>query len=415
MTVRETYKAWRKWYRYAPFSLKIFVWILFLNPLIATTYNLKETGVSPLQIFGVIVFCISVFYTFELNRPYHFKSYHNYFILFSVLIVSNYLFHYMKEEITLSTVGYYLRTITPVFLFLYLRKAIRTKSDLDGLLFSYLLSSVFPLIMMGYEIIFGSINPSYISESRGGGIRLSGLYADNFNYIGALIGSYMVISYYMIKKINRLPSFMNNKKMLIIIFLFSIAIFFLSHQATWGVFIMMNLFLFFNFTRTPDGRRYAYLFFIALVIGLAFFSINIFNQLFSKEIEVLSGNLDEGRAFNGRWARWVYYFGAWNNEFPFYTKFFGVAWEDNPLTYPMTSGLMHNDFVRILFTTGFIGLISYLIFYLGTYYRSTKLHSVDKFLLQSAMMIILLFSISSNPFMGSAPLLCLLIMILAAY
>ena len=111
-----------------------------------------------------------------------------------------------------------------------------------------------------------------------------------------------------------------------------------------------------------------------LFISVSSLSDNIFSdftQIFNKEISVYNNDADIETALNGRIGSWIIYFNDWlelgSVNFLFgsgiHSRFYGQA------------GMLRNamgDFSRILFTTGIIGFISYLCFFITIFFKRKK-------------------------------------------
>ena len=98
------------------------------------------------------------------------------------------------------------------------------------------------------------------------------------------------------------------------------------------------------------------------------------------------------------------------SEFPVAAQLFGM-----PLiikeTYPYVGTGSHNDFVRILFFTGFLGLTVYLLILINIFRRLKYLCSSDYFLALGTFMILFMYSVSTCPTLY-APLIYIIYSIL---
>jgi len=101
---------------------------------------------------------------------------------------------------------------------------------------------------------------------------------------------------------------------------------------------------------------------------------------------------------HGRVWRWSNYYSFWK-KFPTLSILFGASFTVSKIE--AIRGLVliapHNDFIRIILLTGVFGLIVYLIFLLLIYLNSQRFSLPEKYLLQGALLIIILFSITSVP------------------
>ena len=78
----------------------------------------------------------------------------------------------------------------------------------------------------------------------------------------------------------------------------------------------------------------------------------------------------------------------------------------------MISGGMHSDYVRLLFLSGLIGLIFYLIFLFSLLKRVLSMQMPERFLVMGAIGIVLLYSITTCP-LNYAPFIYYIFPILA--
>ena len=111
---------------------------------------------------------------------------------------------------------------------------------------------------------------------------------------------------------------------------------------------------------------------------------------------MINGDQDIQYAFNGRVSRWEKYFEIWN-RMPAITHYLGVSFSGYKQAPIMISGGMHNDYIRILFLTGIIGVTIYILFFLLILYRVKFLRIPDKFLVIGAVGIVMLYSMSTLP------------------
>jgi hypothetical protein len=374
---------------------------------------MKETRqVSPLQITGVLTIIISLVYTVNLkSRPGNLKGINTYFSIFAFLLLFNLLFLVLMRN-SFSTVGLALRTIWPIFLFFYLRKVITDKTRLKGVLITYLVSSVLPFLLMTYELFLSPISYVPISESRGGGFRLTGPYADLFNYMAYLIGDFIILTWLFLERALKARSFINPIKFYLMLGLIFLGVYNLRHQASVGVLIVLLLLFSYYSFRIPNAKKYLVPLVIIIMIGGSWFYYNYITELFAKEISVYEGEMDPERSFNGRVARWKTYFSIWD-DMSFINKISGVGSSGNSHAFNMMSGGMHSDYVRFLFATGLIGLFFYLMFYFSLFRRRLLLPKTGKYLLFSCIIVMLMYSFSSSPLGSSGSLTYLVLTVFA--
>lgn len=403
------FKKWRVWFGKQPFSFKWFLWLVLLRPIIDVFWFVKETSsFSPLQIAGLLTFFFSFVYAVRLPNQKK-NQFPTAFLVFAILLVVNLLLITIESG---SIAGYirFLRFLSPIFLFVYLVKVIRTKSRFEGLLFTFLVSSIFPLAMLYYESIFDPISQVEISDKRGGGFRLTGLYADLFNYMSYLIGDLLILSYFFVKSLK------NAKKSTVklwhigaVLSLALVGISGLKHQASWVVmfFIIASVVLF-NF-KNQRVKRYIFTIGFPLMLLAPVVVFPKLEKLFAKELNAYSGEASSKKIMNGRLVRWEYFFEKWT-ESSTVSKILGVSFSNLPVANKktMSSGGMHSDYVRFLFTTGIIGLVAFLLFYFRVFLGKANFEPPEKFFIATSLGIMCLYSVSSNPFGSSGSLMFVL-------
>ncbi len=396
---------WFNWFRQQPFSFKWFLVVVLVRPFVDALWFVKKMGVfSPLQVIGVLTILLASVYSIKL-KPAKKGLLPIVFIVFAVLLAYNqYLL--VAESFSVQTIGYILRTISPIFIFFYLTRVITNRERLHGLLDTFLISSIFPLLMLFYEAIFTPINYVALPESRGGGYRLTGLYADLFSYMSFVIGDFFILSYYLFSRHYYSKLKTSIRYVLLVLVLTVFALLGLKHQASWGVFLAVILsFGVFISSSIVEGKKYALLLLILLVAGGPFLLERQLNQLFSKEIAAYNVEANQDRALNGRIKRWERYFATWD-KLSLWSKGIGVSTSNLPFRtkFIMTSSGMHSDYVRFLFGTGIVGLMSFLLFYVTLAIKSLKLLPPERYFVVTSVLIFSLYSITANPFGSSGSL-----------
>lgn len=403
------FKLWRNWFKNQPFSFQWILWLILLRPFIDVFWYVKESSmVSPLQITGLLTFLFTIIFTWR-GKAARKSKLPTPFIVFTSLVIFNLLL-IISESPSLKIIGQEIRTITPIIIVFYMIKVMRNLERFHGLLYTYLVSSIFPLSLLVYEIFFGPISGhEVLAESRGGGYRLTGPYADMFNYLAYLIGDFLIIGYLFIRSsyLKRTPaSFL---KTVSVILLFAVGVKGLQHQATWVVFFSLIILTTLFSLNNNRVRSYVLIALVPLVLVAPVVLGPMFTKLFSKEIEAYSGEGRENKVLNGRFVRWDKYFGEWEDS-GVVPMLFGVSISDlsSRTKVAMTGGGMHSDYVRFLFTSGIIGLIALLSFYAMVFRRGKAFAKPEKYFVTCTIVIMLLYSISSNPFGGSGNMIYIL-------
>lgn len=397
------YKLWKNWFRELHWTRKWFPIFILIRPLVDNFFWLKDISplLSPLNIVGVAVpmLCIAS----SLNRRMPRKLPNNidnlmnsYGMLVLINCVVVLVYHF-----SIDFLGETVKYVTPALLFIYSRRFIQSKDDLIFLLYTFLLSCYIPLIIFGYELVIGPIRPTYLSEGRGGGARIRGQYGDIMSYAVYINGAFLVYSYFFIDGLY--SRWWTGKKKfsgrtLFIVFLVCLAgLASIKHVSSWAVFVFLCAILLLFNSRRAKGIL-ATLFILVLlmpVFGPMLYKSQI-EPLISKEINVVKGDAEVDRAFNGRMYRWENYFAIWD-DLPLYSHFIGISFTGTEKSPVMLSGGMHSDYVRNLFLGGFVGLALFLLFFLGVYNRQDRFRIPERYLIISAVAMFLLYSVSTLP------------------
>lgn len=115
--------------------------------------------------------------------------------------------------------------------------------------------------------------------------------------------------------------------------------------------------------------------------------------------------------FHGRGYRWMRYLNDWQ-EAPVTAKMLGISVSgDVPDRSRLLSGT-HNDYFRIGFGAGMIGLLIYLFVFVLLFFQALRQPRSEKFLILGAMAVVLLYSVTTTPTLY-APLMYLCLSIFA--
>lgn len=388
------FREWKNWYLSLHLPYKIFIWLILLRPLVDGFYFLKEISpmASPLYIAGIISFFLSLYCIVRFRKNY--RSTVDYaFNLFFLCLVSSLIVFMSRFSFELDSIEVAFKTLNPAILILLARRFVRNHRDVDGVLQTFLYSAILVAGLMLVEIW---IKP-FKNISTRGLERLEGAYADVLNYSIYLVMSLLIVCFFYLR---RNISFSRNTRLylLITVILFSIvALTRINHVTTLVIFTgLLGLFMLFIF-RT--GLIQAILFLITGFIVIQFFAAEMVEEnvipLLKTDIEVYSGERERSQAFHGRVGRWERLWENFSME-PLLGQILGM-----PYTMTVYSGQIvggsHNDFLRILFLTGFTGLIFYLIFLLQLFNQLKKFQTSYQFLILGMLTIILLYSISTLP------------------
>lgn len=388
------FAEWKSWYRSLHTVYKFFIWLILLRPLVDGFYFLKEISplASPLYIAGVVNFLLAVYCILRFRKIYY-SSVDSAYMLYMTCLILSLIMLMTRFNFEMISVEVAFKTLNPALLILVARRLVRNPKDVDGILQTFLYSAI---IVAGIMIVEIWIKPFKEISSRGME-RLEGAYADVLNYSIYLVMSLLIVCFFYLRKN---ISFSKNVRLylLLSVIAFSIvALTRINHVTTLAIFLgLLALFMLYIF-RT--GLIQAIMFMIAGFIVLQFFAADMIEEnvlpLLKTDIEVYSGERERSQAFHGRVGRWERLWENFSME-PLMGQILGM-----PYTMTVYSGQIvggsHNDFLRILFLTGFIGLIFYLIFLFQLFLQLKKFQTSYQFLLLGALSIILLYSISTLP------------------
>lgn len=352
---------------------------------------------NPLELVGVLTpfFIIVLVLTKQLTSIVPSESYiAKYFIAWSGLLIFNGILIYLKEPCLVSAKSS-LKVAMPVFIYIFYRFFINSKERLDGILRAILYSGIFPSILLLYEIIF---SPFRIS-SRGSFVRYMGGYHDvvnigNFILLCNLIGGYLYLEQMEKSEGTKKKRFW----LIVLIGLSMIALMHINHIATFFTYAIILLLLFWHLLNFSSYR--SSLIPILLII-LFFISILVFIKpqkrfldLAESEISVIEGEKHIDSAFHGRMGTWKRYWGYFTNDISLPEQFVGII--GTKRLFLVSSGT-HNDYLRILFSSGYIGFTIYMLMIFQIHKSIRSLSKSQKFLIQGVLSIILLMSISTTP------------------
>jgi len=394
------YKSWVTWYKSLYLTQKWFVILILLRPIIDNFYQLKETSVlaSPLYIVGILT---PILILLSLTSSKRNKIINNFedvpFKIFAFFLIGNCIVFYFIN-LSVTALGDIIKYTTPIYLYFYSKMFVQSKKDLDGVIFTCFLACIFPFAMLIYESIVNPIAIEYIGTGRGGGSRIRGAYADIMNYAIYIELFFIIICYYF------LSNNYNKEKLKIKTMHFVIALIFvfygltrIKHVSTWTVTLVVFFLLMLH--NLKNIRGFIFVFVLISIIG-TFFAQEIYDSqlkpLISKELLVLDGTTDSHHALNGRFSRWEKYFEIWE-QMPMVNHFTGITTANFKETDNMIGAGMHSDYVRLLFLTGIIGLLSYLLFILFVSAKYNQLKIPEKFLLSSCSIALILWSVSTIP------------------
>jgi hypothetical protein len=388
------FKNWKIWLKSKPWILKWFIILVFLRPLIDNLYFLKEISpfLSPLYIVGVLTPILVIISIAKRPKPKQSKL-DKYFKIWSVFILIGVFFVILFDPLSMISFEYLLKLSIPIYIYFFARIFIQNKQDLDGILTTFLYSGAFVAGILLYEVFFGAIR---LVESRGMA-RIQGSFGDVVSYGIYLAFCFLIATYFYFSRKGEVPKMKRIRTVLIVGGLCVLTLINIHHVASYTIFIgLLLLFMVFNFKANKGA---------AFVLSLLFFLVfYIFGQpiiedkitpLLETDISVYEGGVGSDKLMHGRVGRWTGMIDMFTNENVF-SQFFGYP-TSMEYSYHVVGVGSHNDYIRILFLSGYFGLFYYLVMLMIFYNRAKKLVMSTRYLAFGTLGILMLFSISIVP------------------
>ncbi|MFB6258363.1 MAG: O-antigen ligase family protein [Flavobacteriales bacterium] len=391
-----SFGEWFRWFRSLPWSVKWFVLLVLLRPLIDGFYTLKRISpfVSPLYIVGILTPILTLVAVLKLPAPKRSKL-DTWFKAWGLLIAISLLFLFFRDATSIRFLQYLFKLTMPLYLFAFLRYFVRSERELNGLLQAFLYSTLIVAGVFLFEVFMGPIR---VEESRGF-TRIQGFFGDVVNYGIYLTQGFLVTAYFHLRRPSGESELKSFIRLGVAVFLATALLLNIHHTATLGVFAtLLLLFLYFERQRRPGLIAFLSILIIAgsLYVGRSFLQENVI-PLIEEEIEVLQGDAQAGKLLHGRVSRWQSMWGRFTEEGP-WAVFFGYPLGKG-YPYQMISAGAHNDYIRILFMSGLFGLIVYLGILQQWLRRLKGLTRAHRFLATGGLLIIVLFSLTTTPTM----------------
>lgn len=388
------FKDWKIWLKSKSWTLKWFIILVLLRPVIDNLFFLKNISpfLSPLYWVGVLTPVLVIISLIKNPKPIQ-TNLDKYFKIWSVFIFIGIFFVILGDPLTMESLEFLLKLSIPIYLYFFARIFIQNKQDLDGFLTTFLYSGVFVAVVLLYELV---INPIRLVESRGMD-RIQGSFGDVVSYGIYLTFCFLIATYFYFSRKREVPQFKRLRTVLIIGFLCVLTLINIHHVASYTIFFgLLLLFLVFNF-KSNKGAALVLSFMIFLIFY--FFAQPIIEEkvapLLATDIEVYEGEQDSDRLMHGRVGRWSHMVDIFSNE-NIFAQFFGYP-STLKYSYSFVGVGSHNDFIRILFLSGYFGLLYYLVVLVIFYQRLKKLIGSTKYLAYGTLGILMLYSISITP------------------
>ncbi|HEX5002654.1 MAG TPA: hypothetical protein VFW78_09150, partial [Bacteroidia bacterium] len=299
----------------------------------------------------------------------------------------------VRDTFSFDALEYTLKLSFPVYIYYFSRRLIRSKTDLHGVFQTFLYSSLVVAAIFMFELVFHPINVVY---SRGLE-RFQGSYADSMNYAVYLTCSLAIVCYAFLEKQSVYSFSKRVTPVLIVVVLGTLMLFNINHTASYGVVGTTLLLFLLHSLRSNVGAGIA--FSIALMAIIYVFGHETIDEkirpLVETDIKVYEGEKDNEALLHGRVGRWENFLGVFFDQ-GIVAQFIGLP-SEMAKPYMYISKGSHNDFVRTLMFTGFLGLLAYLFVLSSLFVRVTSHKTPAQFLGLSSLAILCLYSISTTP------------------
>jgi hypothetical protein len=227
--------------------------------------------------------------------------------------------------------------------------------------------------------------------------RLQGSFGDVVSYGIYLAFCFLIATYFYFSRRGEITKRKRIRLVLVVGSLCLLTLVNIHHVASYTIFIaILLLFMVFNFKENRGAALVLSSLFLLLFysFGQPLIEEKII-PLLQTDISVYEGDKESDKLLHGRVGRWSSMFETFTNESVF-TQFFGY-----PLSlkrsYQYVGVGSHNDYVRMLFLSGYFGLFYYLVLLMMFFKRAKKLVNALKYLAFGTLGILMLFSISIVP------------------
>jgi len=314
---------------------------IILSPIVAAAWNYRYLGFSLVDIFYsffILLFLLRVLLRKEdISDFAYMKLFKIYFVL--IIFVSIYI---GLNSGIVNSLDFFVKSLfMPIAFYLFFTYFTDFKSG-KILAVGLILSALFPLFFILSQKLTGNV---WFYRQTRGLTRYVGLYHDaatlDVYLIQALIGI-MLFWHYFLKRSQQIL-----KYVLIVLFcLLLTGSYFLYTKTIFLTFALWLLaFLFIRRRVHVFVSILILLFFLNSISGQKIFSE--INQVFSKEVEFVGGNLNMEAALSGRGGMWKNSMDFWS-KLPFLEKILGAG---------KIYGGVHNDYLRMLLSGGLLLLV----------------------------------------------------------
>ena len=310
--------------------------------------NYAVAGLKPTEYLGILLPTL-IFIKIIMTRELSFTR-----APLSLLWIG-FLFFQLFGTVLIVTVGndamlganYFFRAFNGFIGFFLFQEFFRTKDEFRVLLIAHIVAGLFPMGMSFYQNILGGAIRS--EKTIGGLVRNIGFYHDAYTlrlYCFQTLAAILLYWCYFLSGIK----FIARSFLLLLSALATLTVYKIYSKA--GYLILVEWLLVWNIAQKKFLRMIMIILFLIVAGFLSKGKMTeTLDSVYSKEVGAMQGKEKSDRLFQGR-------VGGWKTALKEYSEnsiFLQMVGDGSPHTGA------HNDFIRALLGTGFIGLLFYLI------------------------------------------------------
>jgi hypothetical protein len=392
-----SYQEWRRWISSLPWHYRWFVFLVLFRPLIDFSWNARYFfSLNLLQVIGVLTPVLIAFLivTRQISSTIASASQTSRcFFVWSIFLLFNALIAFFAQP-SLESINVALKVTFPIYIYLFLRYFIKSKADLEGIVQTILYSTIVPACLVIYEIV---VSPIRVSIRSQGVTRVMAGYSDVVYLSIFVLLSLLIIGYFWLAQQDGTS---RNKirltTMLIIIGMDVLCLIRINHAASFITFgVLLGFFVLHNLRPESKSASIAVMLIsFIIVIGISVRPQKIVGTLVQTDIDVLKGERSADAALHGRVSTWKRHWNYFINRTTLPERMFGMIGRTTPF---LLGGGPHNDFLRITYATGYLGLMVYLFMLFSIFQQSRKVPRPQKFLIQGMLIIIVMMSVTTTP------------------
>ncbi len=402
-----TFRNWYGWMASLPWSKRWFVLLILFRPVIDGLYFVKDISplLSPCYLVGALtpIIIVSLFVARRLAKRNSVLQ-DAVFCALGVISAVNAIM-VMATEVSLRTLEVALKLPLPCLIYLFSRHFVRSRSDIVGIITTFLYSTVFAFGSLIYENIY---SPIASPDTARGLTRLHGFFSDAVSYSLYSTGALFCAGFLVLLPSRQGGSQRKLKQLLIVSLFCVLSMMSIQHAASWAITCVILVMLMLSGVARS-------LFIPTAILGVAVMGYALFGDavrdriasVYASEVKVLTGQEDSDRGFHGRMYIWKSYLRRWRDT-SLLTKLVGISAADQEELAPTPYGQVqvmrnmvlagiHSDFLRIMFSAGLVGLTLYFLFFVLVIVSGMGANVAERFLIITAAAIVLLYSVTTLP------------------